>query len=259
MNRRFMRFFFFLALLVSGPSQSWDQDQDTRAENPLYEEQKTDSTPCLALGYEYEERTSFIVFAHLQKALEPYDVCITGQPLPLKRHMVLMRDGVIDGDVARVWGLHKGLPGVIRVPTPHSQFKRLLVARKGAMSSLDDFEKIRLGLTTGALPPDGSILFSSYETKDRLYRTPAQSVTVPYVKDLPNLLDRGRVDAILMWEIQAQNLLNLDDYDSFEIFVTGIYTYLTTAQAAYVPVFDEAIKSYKAAGKSFNDPLPDTP
>ena len=248
-----------LVMLVAWSPNGWGQDQDTSAEGGPLPDQKPGSPACLTLGYPYEERDTEIKFGHLQKALEPYGICVTGLPLPFNRHVVLMQESVIDGDVARVWGLHKMVPGVIRIPTPLTRLKQLLVAQKGAMISLDDFETIRLVVVANSVHPDGSILLSSYETVDRVYRAPAQIITVQDQKDLPDLLQRGRVDAILTWETSLQHLLDLEDYDSFEIYETGIYTYLIAKQAAYLPIFDKAIKAYKAAGNSFNEPFQDDP
>ncbi len=169
-------------------------------------------------------------------------------------------NGIVDGDVARVAGLEKIYPDLIRVPVPVMNFEMVVFSRNVDFK-VDGPESIKpynVGVIRGwkilEKAADGARSVTALETGDQLFQ----------------MLDKNRIDIALLEKLEGLQIIHKANIKGIRVlqpslFKGGFYLYLNKKHAAMVPhittelgkmanegelqhIYDSVVAQYAAIG-----------
>ncbi|MBF0559412.1 MAG: transporter substrate-binding domain-containing protein [Nitrospirae bacterium] len=163
--------------------------------------------------------------------------------LPSERALINANEGIDDGNYARIEGLEKTYPNLIRVPEEITRFEFSAFSKNVHFkpTGWDSLAPYNVGIITG---------WKILETNI----TNAKSLT--QVKDetlLFNLLAADRVDVVVYERMQGKYFLNNSGMKNIVVLippltVKSMYPYLHKKHKELVPKLAEALKSMKKDG-----------
>jgi polar amino acid transport system substrate-binding protein len=162
--------------------------------------------------------------------------------VPTERSLINVNAGLDDGDIFRVAGVEAQFPNVIRIPekTLDNDFVVFTKRSDIKIRTWADLQPYSVAYATGWKPYERNVLGVKELTK------------TPSINELPALLEKGRVDVILMDRWQGQWVVRQSGFDfhllepplaRFEMFM-----YLHKKHAALVPRAAKALADMKADG-----------
>jgi polar amino acid transport system substrate-binding protein len=162
--------------------------------------------------------------------------------VPTERSLINVNSGLDDGDIFRVAGVEAAFPNVIRIPekTLDNDFIAYTRLPGVALRTWADLQPYTVAYATGWKP---------YE---RNVKNVKEVTNTPSIHELFPLLEKGRVDIILVDRWQGQWVVQQAGYQlkplepplaRFEMFM-----YLNKKHAALVPKVAQALRDMKADG-----------
>jgi polar amino acid transport system substrate-binding protein len=162
--------------------------------------------------------------------------------VPTERSLINVNSGIDDGDIFRVAGVEQAYPNVIRIPekTLDNDFIAYTKLPGVQLRTWSDLQPYTVAYATGWKP---------YE---RNVKNVKEVTTTPSIHELFPLLEKGRVDIILLDRWQGQWVVHQMGYQlkplepplaRFEMFM-----YLNKRHAALVPKVAQALRDMKADG-----------
>jgi polar amino acid transport system substrate-binding protein len=162
--------------------------------------------------------------------------------VPTERSLINVNAGLDDGDIFRVAGVEATFPNVIRIPekTLDNDFIAYTKLPDVRLRDWADLQPYTVAYATGWKP---------YE---RNVKNVKEVTNTPSIHELFPLLEKGRVDIILMDRWQGQWVVHQGGYKlkplepplaRFEMFM-----YLNKKHAALVPKVAQALRDMKADG-----------
>jgi polar amino acid transport system substrate-binding protein len=162
--------------------------------------------------------------------------------VPTERSLINVNSGIDDGDLFRVAGVEAEYPNVIRVPEKIMDNDFVAYTKRGdiRIRGWTDLQPYSVAYTTG------------WKIYDRNVKGVRDIVTTPSINGLPALLEKNRVDVILMDRWQGQWALQQGGHQFMlqepPLASVQIFTYLNKKHAALVPRLARALKDMKADG-----------
>ncbi len=162
--------------------------------------------------------------------------------VPTGRSLINVNAGIDDGDIFRVAGAERSFPNLIRIPGATLDTDFVAYTRRADIQirNWDDLKPFSVAYATGWRPYELNV-------KDVKELTKTSSIN-----ELPQLLEQGRADVILMDRWQGQWAIRQSGYKfhlvepplaRFEMFM-----YLNKKHAALVPKAAQALADMKADG-----------
>jgi len=162
--------------------------------------------------------------------------------VPTERSLINVNSGIDDGDLFRVAGVEAEYPNVIRVPEKimDNDFVAFTKRTDIRIRGWADLQPYSVAYTTG------------WKIYDRNVKGVQELVTTPSINGLPSLLDKNRVDVILMDRWQGQWVLRQTGHQFIlqepPLARVEIFMYLNKKHAALVPRLAQALQDMKADG-----------
>jgi len=162
--------------------------------------------------------------------------------VPSERSLINANSGIDDGDLYRVAGAELEYPNLIRVPEKVLDTDFLAYAKRSdiRIRNWADLQPYSVAFATGWKPYEQNVKGVKEITK------------TSSIHELPALLDKGRVDVILMDRWQGQWLIRQGGY-KFHLLEPPLarlerFMYLNKKHAALVPKVARALADMKADG-----------
>lgn len=162
--------------------------------------------------------------------------------LPSERSLVFANNGTDDANIARIRGMEKKWPNLIRVPEPVItwEFTAYSHTVDVPVTGWDSFKPYNVGMVRG---------WQIYENN---LKGVASLTRVTTSEQLFALLDAGRIDVAVHEKIQAtyfvRNNLRKPKALSPPVKVTDLYLYVNKKHAGLVPKMTETLKAMRADG-----------
>ncbi|WP_434938165.1 substrate-binding periplasmic protein [Shewanella sp. HL-SH8] len=165
--------------------------------------------------------------------------------LPAPRAERNMREGLVNGEIMRVWRYGEDNPDFIRVPTAYYEIKTAFFTRKDTqykIASVADIIDLNVGVLTGVKHTQNLGL----DPKKVFYSTTTEKMM--------DLLDKKRVDVVIasymdgmatINKMHANNLI----VQSATIKTQPVYVYIHPNKKELVPIIDNGIKNLVKSGK----------
>lgn len=210
----------------------------------LFGARAEDRSDCLELAalLDMPNTLSFnrVVSGHLLQAFDEADICATVIHVPPARAAIMLRNGEVDGEIARLAGYENERNGTaIRVPEPLGRGIGYLLHPKGENLSARDKTTFRLGYLNGyawhAFVAESYPLAISTRDYDTLLR----------------MLQNDRIDGLLIDNFTWDHLPDRDKYEVKYINQADFFLYLRKDLEDFIPAVNAAIKAYKDSGRSF--------
>ena len=165
--------------------------------------------------------------------------------MPVERSIVQSSNGLIDGEIVRIYKVGELYPTLLRVPTPFTFFESTAfsvipdVLPEEGWSGLSDY---RVGMVRG-------MKHAEWGLKDI-----DGVVAVSLTKQLFDMLKFGRIDIAVTSRVSG--LFFIDKFDLDPLYVVepalqnhDLYHYLHEKNKQYIPVLDETIRAMKKEGE----------
>lgn len=163
--------------------------------------------------------------------------------LPSERALINANDGIDDGNYARVEGMEKLYPNLIRVPVEITTFEFVAFSRKAAIKTAgwDSLKSYKVGIITGWKILENNIVGVKSLTK------------VSNEKLLFSLLITGKVDLVVYDRMQGKVVLKQLASEDVRVLkpplaVKGMYPYLHKRHASLVPKLELTLRAMKKDG-----------
>jgi len=165
--------------------------------------------------------------------------------MPTQRSLVQSSNGLIDGELVRIYKVGEIYPTLIRVPTPYTFFESTAFSKipdvlpEEGWNGLSDY---RVGMVRG-------MKHAEWGLKDI-----ESVVAVNITKQLFDMLEYGRIDIAVTSRISGLYFIN--EYDLQPLYTVepalqshDLYHYLHEKNKQYIPVLDETIRAMKESGE----------
>lgn len=162
--------------------------------------------------------------------------------VPAERALININSGVDDGDIFRAPGVDRDYPNLIRVPEAVLENDFVAYAKRPDVKirTWADLKNYSVGYASG---------WKIFEHNAKI----AKSVTItPSILELFSLLDKDRVDAILLDRWEGQSVAQQMGYKlkplEPPLARTNMFIYLNRKHAALVPKVAQVLRDMKADG-----------
>jgi polar amino acid transport system substrate-binding protein len=162
--------------------------------------------------------------------------------LPAQRALINVNNGIDDGDVFRAPGLERDYPNLIRVPEPVLVHEFVAYSGKAGVSirDWDDLKHFSVAYASG------------YRIFELNVRDTKELTVTPSIFELFTLLEKDRVDVILLDRWSGQSVIRQKNYQfkplEPPLAQTNMFMYLNKKHAALVPKVAQALRGMKADG-----------
>jgi len=187
-----------------------------------------------------------LVVENLSVALREAEICVNFLPYPLKRETIELIQGRLDGAAMRERSFGELVgDAAYMIPEPLGSTTGLLVSFDPELTSLETLEMKGIGIRLGAK-------WSSDILNERMNVSNA-----PSIKSLVAMLRHKRVAAILITDRTAKELeMELAGATVTRIVDLTRYTWIRSDLKHRAEEIAQAIRAYRAKGRTFFDPLP---
>ena len=162
--------------------------------------------------------------------------------VPTGRSLINVNAGIDDGDIFRVAGAEKDFPNVIRIPEKTLDTEFVVYTKRADIKirNWEDLKPYAVAFAAGWRP---------YELNVKGVKELTKTTSI---NELPGLLEKGRVDLILMDRWQGQWVVRQSGY-KFRVLEPPLvrfdmFMYLNKKHAALVPKVAKALADMKADG-----------
>jgi len=165
--------------------------------------------------------------------------------MPTQRSLVQSSNGLIDGELVRIYKVGDLYPTLIRVPTPYTFFESTAFSKipdvlpEEGWNGLRDY---RIGMVRG-------MKHAEWGLKDI-----ESVVAVNITKQLFDMLEYGRIDIAVTSRVSG--LYFIKEFDLEPLYVVepalqnhDLYHYLHEKNKKYIPILDETIRAMKESGE----------
>lgn len=162
--------------------------------------------------------------------------------LPAERALINVNSGLDDGDIFRAPGMERNFPNLIQVPEPMLDYAFVAYARRADIT-------IR---TWDDLQPYSVAYASGWKIFENNVRNVKEVTITSSIVDLFSLLEKGRVDVILLDRWGGQSIVHQMGYklkpQEPPLARTNMFMYLNRKHAALAPKVAQALRDMKADG-----------
>ena len=196
-----------------------------------------------------ENTPSAIVWANvLNEVYKRAGIPVEFVDMPTERSLFQSSQGLIDGELVRIYTVGEKYPTLIRVPTPFTYFESRAYARSpDTQKGIDRYgwsalKNLRVGVVRGLkyaeIDLDGINDVVRIDRTEQLYR----------------MLERGRIDVALSTDVSGFFLIRKLKLKSVYLLEPSLrrhdlYHYLHEKHKQYVPLLDRTIRAMKASGE----------
>ncbi|BEU03942.1 ABC transporter substrate-binding protein [Agarivorans sp. OAG1] len=195
-----------------------------------------------AIEHLFEQKVGIVVLTAIYKKL---GLSIEVNPLPAKRAQLEASNGMLDGEVMRIWSYGEQNPQLVRVPTPYYSLNTTafyLSERALAISTLSDLERYKLVVVRG-------VKHTADVTANHKYVEQLSSTD-----KLLSFVHRGRADVALTNKVDglvASKRLKLNEHIAYSapLAVFPLYHYIHERERHLVAKVDEVIQAMLRSGE----------
>jgi polar amino acid transport system substrate-binding protein len=162
--------------------------------------------------------------------------------VPAQRALINVNSGVDDGDIFRAPGVERDFPNLIQVPEPLLGYDFVAYTKRPDIQirNWDDLKPYSVGYASG---------WKIYENNVKNVK---EVTTTPSILELFALLEKGRVDVILLDRWGGQSIVHEMGYKlkplEPALAHTNMFMYLNKKHAELVPKVAQALRDMKADG-----------
>jgi hypothetical protein len=179
----------------------------------------------------------------LREAYERIGITFQFRAMPGERALVESNAGRTDGEVARLKGIDKKYENLVRVPVAISQLEGIAFTKNPALTSngWDSLKDYRIGAFTGSKFVERNTAGMKVDYQ-------------PGVKNLFSMLERGRLDVIVIPYLSGLRYIKKNSLSGFKALLPPLttirlYHYLNVKHRSILPGITEALKAMEKAGR----------
>ena len=191
------------------------------------------------IGYNPSSEVHRIACNRLKLAYDRVGIPVEFVQLPYRRSLSIANDGLIDGDVARIFGIEKEFRNLRRVNVALIKFVGVAYINNDEPSVFKEelIDTMRVGIMRGVL-----------WAKKRLNGREA-AAEVSNVKSLFDMLVAGRIDMVFVTPSTANAVLNnsMDKYNHIHrlypnLYEAPLYHYVHKDNKDLIPILEQALQ-----------------
>ncbi|MGY5452850.1 substrate-binding periplasmic protein [Agarivorans sp. MS3-6] len=202
----------------------------------------TESVHFAAIEHLFEQKVGIAV---LNTVYNKLGISLKVSSLPAKRAQSAAVNGLVDGEVMRVWSYGEQTANMIRVPTPYYSLESTafyLSTKKASVATLSDLSNCKVAIVRGV--KHSADLTA---TSDKVVELDSTDKALGFMlKQRADLVLTNKLDGIVA--LQRMGVEKQVSY-SRPLAFFPLYHYIHESRAELVPLVDEELKKLIASGE----------